>query len=346
MKLSSNHHNTEPCIFRKMINNKVSLMVGVHADDIIVSGEQDMCDKFFDQLRQRFPVKNLGELKMYTGCAFERDWDNWILEINQTAFAINTVEQYNIFTTSNIPWSPGVDLGPRKDGEPGGNEHFPKYRALVGSLMWLVVMTRPDIANALRTCSRHSHNPSPRHWKALLQVASYVNATKEIGLRFVRGSGLRLSVYAGAGYAAASNDRRSVSGVAVILGDTAISWKNSTQKCVTSATCEAEYVALCDTVKDAIFERAVLIFLQPQLAGMCVDIFGDNEGAMAIANNPSSASRSKQIDVKFHFIRGLVRAGEIRILHVGTEHQQADILTKALLRKKFMVHRAALINAV
>ena len=58
--------------------------------------------------------------------------------------------------------------------------------------MWLPVMTRPDIANALRACARHSHKPSPRHWKAILQVAAYVNATKEIGLRLVRGSGLRL----------------------------------------------------------------------------------------------------------------------------------------------------------
>ena len=152
---------------------------------------------------------------MYAGCAFERDWDNGILEVNQTAVAINMVEQCNISTTSNIPGSPGVDLGPIKDGEPGGNEEFPKYRALVGNLMWLSVMTRPDIANALRACTRHSHNPSPRHWKALLHVASYVNATKEIGLRFAQGSGLRLSVYADADYAAASNDRRPVSGVAV-----------------------------------------------------------------------------------------------------------------------------------
>ena len=115
---------------------------------------------------------------------------------------------------------------------------------------------------------------------------------------------------------------------------------------MTTATCEAEYVALCDAAKEAIFERAVLFFLQPQLVAMCVDIFGGNEGAMAIANNPSSASRSKHIDEKFHFIQGLVRAGEIRILHVETEDQHADILTKALWRKKFMVHRAELMNSV
>ncbi|CAN0337982.1 unnamed protein product, partial [Ascophyllum nodosum] len=162
---------------------------------------------------------------MYTGCAFERDWDNVILEMNQTAYAKNMVEQYNISATSNIPESPGVHVWLKQNGEPEGNEEFPKYRALAGSLMWLPVMTRPDIASALRACARHSNNPSPRHWKALFQVAEYVNATKNIGLRFARGSGLRLSVYADADYLAASNDRRSVSGVAEILGDTVIGWK-------------------------------------------------------------------------------------------------------------------------
>ena len=178
--------------------------------------------------------------------------------------------------------------------------------------MWLSVMTTPDIANALRACARLSHNLSQRLWKALLQIATYVNTTREIGLRFVRGSGFRLSVYADADYAAASNDRKSVSGVAVImLSDTAIGWKSRTQKCVTTATCEAENVAPCDASKETLFTRAVLVFLQPELSGMRVDIFGDNEGAKAIADNPSSASRSKHVDVKLHFIQRLIRAGEV-----------------------------------
>ena len=100
-------------------------------------------------------------------------------------------------------------------------------------------MTTPDIADELCACARYSHNPSPCHWKALLQVAAYVNATKKIDLRLVRSSGLRLSVYANADYAAASNDRRSVPGVVILLDDTAIGWKSSTQKCVITATCDA-----------------------------------------------------------------------------------------------------------
>ena len=206
-------------------------------------------------------------------------------------------------------------------------------------------MTRPDIANALHACARHSHNSSPRHWKALLQIAAYVNSTKDIGLKFVRGSGLKLTVFADADYAAASNDKRSVSGLAVVMFcDTAIGWKGGTQKCVTTATCEAEYVALGDASKEALLMRAVLVFLQLDLTGMRVDIFGDNEGAKAIANDPGSASRSKHIGVKLHCIRGLVRAGEVRVLHVGTAEQHADVLTKPLWGKKIRLHRAALMN--
>ena len=111
-----------------------------------------------------------------------------------------------------------------------------------------------------------------------------------------------------------------------------------------TATCEAEYVALCDVSKEALFTRAVLVFLQPELIGIRVGIFGDNEGAKAIADNPRSVSRSKHTCVKVHFIRGLICMGKVRILHVGTEGQHADVLTKTLWRNKFLVHRAASMN--
>ena len=100
---------------------------------------------------------------MYTDCAFVCDWESGVLDVNLTAYAENLVAQYGISATSNIPGNSGVDIGPKKDGKPGGDVEFPPYRPLVSNLMWLSVMTRPDIANALRACARHnSHNPSPR----------------------------------------------------------------------------------------------------------------------------------------------------------------------------------------
>ena len=112
-----------------------------------------------------------------------------------------------------------------------------------------------------------------------------------------------------------------------------------------SANCEAKYVVLCDASKEALLTRAVLVFLQSELSGMREDIFGDNEGSNAtIANNPSSASRSKYIDVEFYVIRWLMRTGEVRILYKGMIEQHADVLRKALWRRKFLVHHAALMR--
>ena len=90
--------------------------------------------------------------------------------------------------------------------------------------------------------------------------------------------------------------------------------------------------------------RAVLVFPQPELTEMTANIFANNKGAKAFADSLSSASRSKHIDVKLHFIRGLIRAGGACVLHVGTAEQHADVLTKPLWREKFMLHRAALMN--
>ena len=105
-----------------------------------------------------------------------------------------------------------------------------------------------------------------------------------------------------------------------MLGDTAIGWQSSTQKYVTTVTCEAEYVAPCDTSKEeALFTRAISVFLQQELSGVRVGIFGDNKGSKAILYNPGSAWKSNHIDVRLYFIRGLIRTGGVRILRVETE---------------------------
>lgn len=86
-----------------------------------------------------------------------------MLEINGTEIAENVVVQHEVSATANIPGRPGIDLDPKKEDEPGENEEFPQYRALVSSLLLLSVMTRLGIANAPRACAYQSHNTSPPH---------------------------------------------------------------------------------------------------------------------------------------------------------------------------------------
>ena len=120
---------------------------------------------------------------------------------------------------------------------------------------------------------RYTNDPTARHWNAVLMIIEYLVGTKDLGLTFERGSGLNLSVSADANYAEQADDRRSVSGVAVTLGNSVVSWVSSTQKIVTLSTTEAEYVALGDGVKESLFAKSVLSFIVPscrRIASRCL----------------------------------------------------------------------------
>jgi hypothetical protein len=123
-----------------------------------------------------------------------------------------------------------------------------------------------------------------------------------------------------------------------------VCWFSRTQKCVTLSTSEAEYVALGDAVKELLFLRQVWRFMIPGKGMPCFPVFEDNQGALQLSKNPVSNSNSKHIDVRHHFLRELVRQGDIIVNHVPSEYQHADILTKVLAFDLFAIHRRFLMN--
>ena len=299
-----------------------------------------MCDALYASLLQEFQTTQ-GNLSWYLGCAFERDKAGGVLRMSQRAFIESIASRYGVNTVSGLPASQSADLGPRREGEPVCDK---PVRAAVGSLIWVGGMTRPDITNAVRAVARQAHDPAERHWRAVCKIISYLNGTKKLGLVFSEGGGLKLSVYVDADYADKANDRRSVSGVAVMLGGTSAVASSTTQHCVTLSTSEAEYVAMAHGAKTALFTRAVLNFLQPHLVGRIIDLFEDNQGAIAMAENPISGGRTKHIDVRYHFIRELVKHKVIAIKYTESRNQHADILTKAIGAEGFVRHRRFLIK--
>ena len=211
---------------------------------------------------------------------------------------------------SDLPPSQSSDLGPRRNDDPVCDK---PVRADVGNLIWLGGMTRPDIANAVRAVARQALDPAERHWRVVRKIIVYLNKTKDLGLVFVKDGDRKLSVYVDADYANKNNDRRSVSGVAVMVGGTVVNTSSTTQYCVTISTSEVEYVAMAQGAKTALFTKAVLDFLQPELANETIDLFEDNQGAIAIAENSISGRRTKHIDVRYHFIMELV---ELKVLNI------------------------------
>ena len=251
------------------------------------------------------------------------------------------MKRFDVQSISDIPASPGADLGPKQGNNPGGD--WP-VREAVGSLMWLATMTRPDITNAVQAVARYTHEPTERLWQAIMKILSYLNGTKSLGITYVRVLGLSLNVYAYADYANKDNDRRSVSGIAVTLRGTVVSHVSKTQRVVSLSTSEAEYIAAGDGVKEALFVRAGLSIIAPKTCGASIKVLEDNQGTKALIENPLSSARSKHIDVHFHFIRELFKARKISVEYIASAEQHADILTKALSMANFRYHCKDLMN--
>ena len=334
----------DPCVFRKIVKGEVILVLAVHVDDMAVAGPRDEVDKLLVTLNEDFTTVDLGELTFFTGCAVIQDVKDGITKINQRTFIETLARRFDVTTTARYPATAGADLGPRKEGEPSGN--WP-YKEAIGSLLWLVVWSRMEIANATRVVARHANNPTERHWTAVLQIIRYLLGTKDLSLTFEREpeSDFELSVYTDSNFAEKDDDRRSVSGVAVCLGYSMITGFSSTHKTTSLSTAEAEYRALGDGVKEGLFAKSVASFVAPSLVEKTIMVYVDNEGAINLAINPFSSARTKHLDVRFHFVRELVSSGTITVEHVPTAEQRADLFTKALVGPIFREHRDYLMNS-
>ena len=298
----------------------------VHVGDIFAVGRKERCDRLCVDLNRIISVKNLGDLKWYGGCRYSRDRKRGTLTISQQSFAEEVVKKFRVTSLQSGPLKVGVKLEEFDEDEE--TESLP-FRELVGLLMWLAISTRPDISNAARSVARYSA-PRAIHLKSAIGILAYINATCGFGITYQRGTtvGISLEGFADADHASKATDRRSVSGGAIMCAGACVCWFFSrTQKCVTLSTSEAEYVALGDAFKELLFLRQVWRFMIPGKGMPCFPVFEDNKGALQLLKNPVSNSNSKHIDVRHHFLRELVRQGDIIVSHVPSEYQHADVLT-------------------
>ena len=152
--------------------------------------------------------------------------------------------------------------------------------------------------------------------------------------------------YTDADWAGDKGTRRSTSGYTFNIGSGAISWSSKRQSTVALSTCEAEYVAQTQAVKEAIWLKGLLVELSEmhnnELSPSAVILYADNQGAIALAKNPVFHGRTKHIDIQHHFVREKVESGDVHFEYIPTEQQVADGLTKPLSRGSFEAFRRAL----
>jgi hypothetical protein len=168
-------------------------------------------------------------------------------------------------------------------------------------------------------------NPGMRHWEAAKRVLRYLKGTKEVPL--VLGGKPILQGYSDADFAGDRDDRKSTGAYVFTIGIGAVSWKAKKQVVTALSTLEAEYMAMTQAAKEAIWIRRLIRELGSTLDA--VTLFGDNQGAISLARNTVFHYRTKHIDVQYHFIRERVADGTIDLQYLATDQMVADILTKA-----------------
>ena len=251
----------DPCVFRKVVDSEAEMVVVVHVDDILAHAkDQATMDRFAAELGQKFKLKDMGDTEYYMGCHITRNRKARELKLDQHLYVESMVKRFDVKKATKIPAASGVPTlskadEPRNPEEKEGMRKFP-YREAVGALMWTAMVTRPDIACAVRAVARFWEDPGPAHKKAVMKILQYLLHTKEWGITYGgQGCGLCLEAYTDSDFGACLNTRRSVLGAVLMLAKGAISWHSRMQEVTASGTSEAEYVALSEVVKEVLFLR-------------------------------------------------------------------------------------------
>ena len=160
----------DACVFRLMEVGHAVMSIVVHVDDILPWGRRHSVMSFVRDLNQMVPVKILGELRWYSGCFFERDWEKGVLNISQQTFTDQLAHDHGIEFGKSVMLPVGTKLAKfDKDDTPA----IWSFRELLGSLMWPSPQTRPDISNAVIAVARYWVSPKLEHCMAALGILGY-----------------------------------------------------------------------------------------------------------------------------------------------------------------------------
>jgi len=309
---------------------KDTLIVQIYVDDIIFGGSSHaLVAKFVDSMSREFEMSMMGELNFFLALQIKRTPDGIFL--HQGKYTKDVLKKFDMADAKPIstPMPTSAALDADEDGEPVDQK---EYRSMIGSLLYLTA-TRPDIHFAVCLCARFKASPRTSHRQAVKRIMRYLRFTPEFGLGYSASLTLSLCGYSDVDFAGCRLDRKSTSGTCQFLGSSLVSWSSRKQSNVAQSTTEAEYVAAASCCSQLLWMIATLRDFG--LSFSHVPLLCDSTSAISVAKNPVLHSKTKHIDVRYHFLRDHSEKGDIELRHVDTSQQLADILTKPLDQTTF-----------
>ncbi|GAA5945328.1 uncharacterized protein JCM15063_001077, partial [Sporobolomyces koalae] len=319
--------------------------IALYVDDLLfISSSLEEITRCKDGLREEYGIKDLGEAKFILGIQNHRRQDRSIF-LSQKAYLEDVLLRLGQAgcRTAPTPMIPNSQLQLAPEDHSPSPSFRTRYLQAIGSLMYAMLGTRPDLAHVVGVLGRHSARPNATHWAAVLRCLQYIKGTLDYGLEYSPDdSPLHgFEAYSDTDWGADPSTSKSTMGYAFLLASGAVSWASKLQPRVAASSTEAEYLGLSHSSKETVFLVQLLGELGFKLASPAV-LYGDNQGANALARDPQFHNRTCHLRLTEHFVREQVQEGLLRVEYIPTACMVADAMTKALPAPAFYGHRASL----
>ena len=321
--------HADQCVYVRG-NSDEKTIIAVYVDDMVILSKTNAeLNRVKQLLAERFKMKDMGELKYILGINVKQG--SQCVFLNQQTYVEQMLDKYGMGNCNPASTPAATDLKLiKEDGSKSVDQS--KYQSMIGSLLYLAVGTRPDIAFAVGAVSKFNSCPTESHLTAVKRIFRYLKGSSQMGIKY---SGSNVLVgYADASWGSDHDDRHSTSGVVFFSANGPISWLSKRQSTVALSTAESEYVALFSSVKEAVWLKQLFEDLGESQSNP-IYINCDNMSALAIANNSKSNKNVKHMEIKYHYVRETIESKVVATKYCPTEVMVADILTKPLARARF-----------
>lgn len=310
----------------------------IYVDDILVTGSSvNELQQFTKKLNLMFSLKDLDSLHYFLGFKITRDETG--LFMSQKKYIQDVLVKFNMANASSSP-TPMVTGRQFLTNDSDSMENPTLYRQLLGALQY-ATNTKLDITVTVNSLSRFIQKPTVQQWRAVNRVLRYSKGTLDFALHLKPFSEIHVTGFCDVDWAVSLEDRKSVGGFCVYLGDSLVSWSSKRQNAVSRSSTELEYRAIADVAAEILWLKSLM-----REIGCCIKripvIWSDNMGAGSLTVNPILHSPMKHVEIDMHFIRDKVAGRELRVCYVPSSEQVADCLTKALTLSKFSPFRSKL----
>ncbi|KAL0554292.1 hypothetical protein IC582_008210 [Cucumis melo] len=229
----------DKCVYVKS-NQNDHVIVCLYVDDMLIIGSSINIIKTTKQmLANKFETKDMGIADVILGIRISRTPQGLILSQSYYVHTILKKYKRNHIVIAKTPIEASLHLGKNN----GDSIEQLEYSRIIGSLIYIMSCTRPDIAYAISKLSRYTSNPGQDHWKAILRILGYLKHTENYGLHYIRYPAV-LESYSDANWISGTKNSKSTSGYIFTLGGGAVSWKSSKQTCIARSTMESEFITL------------------------------------------------------------------------------------------------------